>query len=471
MVDFSLYSKSELLKQRYHLHNLIAQSTHSRVFLASDLALERKCVVKQLYSDHCPAKVKQAMELMFHQEAKILTKLAGRHPQICQFYDYFRDSGSLYIVQEWIQGITLEQKLHRQRKLSESETKDILLKILTVLECIHSQGIIHRDIKPNNIILRSKDNLPVLIDFGVAQEVSTRQQKVIVGTPGYMSLEQAMGKATYNNDLYSLGLTAIHLLTGRLPQTVDLEQQHDFSYNLTVVINRAIASDSTLRFASAREMRLALQSSRESFLTQTNTIEFPLSTWRIFSIIGIQLVAMGFGWHYLDFKLDQQPAKVFFDSPSTELLSLPTQDELKPSLASQIQDVIFVPGTSENEVLQTLGEPVWRKPGFWANSVAWSYEDVVAEGIDLGYMFDDRTNKLRQAEIAVPPLTDLETVQSALNSLLAAEQPSLDLKQGLHTVYQRQKASHNFTIGNLEGIIQRNDKDRIYIAVWEADFH
>ena len=470
MVDFSLYSKSEPLNKRYYLHNLIAQSTHSRVFLAKDIALGRRCVVKQLCSNHLPAKAKQTIESMFQQEAKILKRLTGQHPQICRFYDYFRDSDSLYIVQEWIQGITLEQKLHRQQKLSESETRDILLNILPVLECIHSLGIIHRDIKPNNIILRSKDNLPVLIDFGVAQEVSTSQQTVIVGTPGYMSLEQAMGKATYNNDLHSLGLTAIHLLTGQSPQTVDLDVQHGFSYNLTVVINRAIAANSTLRFASAREMRLALQSSKESFLTQTNTIEFPLTTKRILLIIGIQLIAMGFGWHYLVFELDEQPVKVFFDLPSNELF-LPTQEDLKPTLESELQAVIFVPGTSENEILQTLGEPVWRRPGFWANSIAWTYKNVVSEGIDLGYMFDRRTNRLRQAEIAVPPATNFRTVQSALNSLLATEQLPVNLEQGLQNVYQRQKATHNFTAGSLEGIIQRNDKDRIYIAVWEADFH
>ena len=136
-----------------------------------------------------------------------------------------------------------------------------------------------------------------------------------------------------------------------------------------------------------------------------------------------------------------------------------------------LSDVIFVPGTSQGEILQALGEPLWRKPGFWANSTAWSYENIVAQGFDIGYIFDSQTNTLRQAEIAVPPLTKLSTVQSAMNSFLAVESSTTDIEQGLQAVYQRQKNTHNFAVGNLKGIIQRNHKDRIYLAVWEADFH
>ncbi len=495
MTGLSLDSRKKLLNRRYYLHELIAQGSHSRVFLASDLVLgHQKCVIKQLCLNFSSAQEKQTRELIFEEEAQILKKLAGKHSQISQFYGYFSDSNCLYLVQEWIQGTTLEQKLSRQQKLSETETRDILLNLLPVLECIHSLGIVHRDIKPSNIILRAKDNLPVLIDFGVAQEVGTCHQKLISGTPGYMSLEQARGQTAYNNDLYSLSLTAIHLLTGKSPLTFDFEiNQSNFeqqkntasNQNLMAVINRAIAYDSNQRFASAREMLSALQFSKAtSSSIPTNTHKLRSKSWAKYFTIGIQLAVVCLGLYYLTSELDERPPINFLDSLQAKLL-LPTDDDIEPidkktknSLTKNsptknnaLQAVIFIPGTSESKILQALGEPVWRKPGFWANSMAWSYENVVSKGIDIGYMFDTQTGKLRQAEIAVPPSTNFNTVHSALDSLLAAEPLTPDLEQGLQAVYRRQQATHNFSVNGLEGIIQRNQKDRIYIAVWEADFH
>ncbi|WP_019508148.1 serine/threonine-protein kinase [Pleurocapsa sp. PCC 7319] len=490
---------NKLLNGRYYLHNLIAKSTYSRVFLASDLVNRcQKYVVKQLCFNLCPIKEKQTRMLMFEQEAEVLKKLAGRHNQICQFYDYFKDSDGLYLVQEWVRGITLEQKLLKQQKLSESETKSILINLLPVLECIHSLGIIHCDIKPNNIILRKEDNLPVLIDFGITQEVGTCQSpKLIAGTPGYMSIEQAMGCTTYNNDLYSLGLTAIYLLTGHSPQTREFEINRSsfeqqaktiFSYNLMAVIDRAITPDYGQRFSSAKDMRLALQSSKEkSRLTQIATNKLKYSLYALLYLtIGIQIVANVYlSWRYLTTKIDERPPINFLDLPQAKLPFLTTDDDVKPTIFktpneipnnveitnNALQAVIFIPGTSEINILQALGEPVWRKPGFWANSIAWNYKNVVLEGIDLGYIFDSQTKKLRQAEVAVPPSTKFATVRSIFNSLLNTKPLTDDIEQGLQAVYQRQKATYNFTVGNLRGIIQRNHKDRIYMAVWEADFH
>lgn len=490
MTGLSLDLRKKLLNRRYYLHELITQSSHSRVFLASDIVLgHQKCVIKQLCLNFSSVEEKQTRKLMFESEAKILKKLADKHSQISQFYSYFSDSNCLYLVQEWIQGITLEQKLSRQQKLSETETRDILLNLLPVLECIHSLGIVHRDLKPSNIILRAKDNLPVLIDFGVAQKVGTCHQQLIGGTPGYMSLEQARGQTAYNNDLYSLGLTAINLLTGKSPLTFDFEiNQSNFesqkktasNQNLMAVINRAIAYDSNQRFASAREMLAALQFSKAtSSLIPTNTPKFRSKSWAKYFMIGIQLAGVCLGLNYLISELDERPPINLLDSLQAKLL-LPTDDDVEPidkktknspTKNNALQAVIFIPGTSENKILQALGEPVWRKPGFWANSIAWSYENVVSKGIDLGYLFDTQTDKLRQAEIAVPPATNFNTVHSALDSLLAAEPLTPDVEQGLQAVYRRQKTTHNFSVNGLEGIIQRNQEDRIYIAVWEADFH
>ena len=238
---------------------------------------------------------------MFRQEAKILETLAGKHNQISQFYNYFNDGSYLYLVQEWISGITLEQKLQQQKKLSEVEVREILLNLLSVVDYIHSQGIVHRDIKPRNIILRDHDNLPVLIDFGVARQIKggaetdLYQSKIIAGTPGYMSLEQAMGQTAYSNDLYSLGLTAIHLLTGKSPLNIDLTQQKiPISRNLMDVLSQAIASNPQQRFTSAPEMRSALLFSTATALPK-NSSQSSQKSWAVFLVLGLLVSAAWFG--------------------------------------------------------------------------------------------------------------------------------------------------------------------------------
>ena len=461
--------KNKLLKRRYYLDELIATTAHSQVFLARDIVEHRKCVIKRLNIFDSARELTR--ESMFQKEAEILKKLSGKHELICQFYDYFNYGGFWYLAQEWIEGVTLEQ-LQSQRKLSESEIKVILLNLLSVLECIHSLGIVHCDIKPNNIILRSPDNLPVLIDFGVAQYCSDRHDSTIVGTPGYMSLEQARGETAYSNDLYSLGLTTIYLVTGKSPQTIDIEHYASASSsNLSAVIERAISLNPERRFTSAAQMRSALRSKRIS-LTNVGIL---LKAWLIFIVVSLQIVGVGFGWRYLNSKPDELPINLIDSFPEESLL--PTEkllytelDLQNQKLIKDLQKIIFIPGAKDKEVTKILGQPVWRKPGFWTNSMAWSYENMILEGIDLGYIFDIKTNKLRQVEIAVPPSTDLSIIRAALSEFLAAPVTG-NLERELEAVYHRQKSTYNFVAGDLEGVIQRNDKDRIYIAVWSADFH
>jgi serine/threonine protein kinase len=298
-----------------------------------------------------------------------------------------------------------------------------------------------------------------------------------------MSSEQAMGQATYNNDLYSLALTAIHLLTGRSPLNIDFEcQEISISHNLIRVLSRAISPQPERRFASAAEMRSALQSSPSTVLFINNNLK-SLLNWTVFLSLGILAAISWMGWRDLAAKLDERPPLNFVDLFPEESLLL-TEDDVestkddvaltKDSATENIfQGIIFTVGTSDREILQALGEPVWRQPGFWQNSAAWSYKNIVSEGIDLGYLFDVQTNKLRQAEIAVPPSTSLKTLQAALISLLATKiEPNLpNLERGLEAVYQRRQTVFNFTVGNVQGTIQRNQQDRIYMAVWSADFH
>ena len=515
----SLDAKNKILGDRYYLHYLVAQSNYSKIFLATDLAInDRKCAIKQLSPNYCPVDLKPKVESAFLNEAQVLKQFAGKHPQICQYYSYLIDSGNQYIVQEWIEGTTLEQRLQQSPKLSVAEIKLIVLNVLSILEHVHNQGIVHNDIKPGNIVLRLQNNLPVLIDFGVAKQINRDYGQSVVGTPGYMSIEQAMGKAIFSNDLYSLGLTAIHLLTGKSPQGTDfnlpntdnfwLRAKSAFDRKLVEVIDRAISVRENERFASARDMFDTLKSKDIVLMEKANSDRPKAKLSDALLTLVLAMLGMGFYLNYLTSQSNAEFAQKSANSGETENAivevakdkAILQEDALQPippvqatatehlddsssdrefqtqpaaikGINNALKETIFVPGTDGDTVLKNLGEPLWRKPGFWANSIAWSYEDIVSPGFDIGYMFDTQTNKLRQAEIAVPPTTELSTIQSAMNSFLAAEQSTVAIEQGLQEVYQRQKNSHNFRVGNLKGVVQRNHKDRIYLAVWEADFH
>lgn len=465
----------KLIDNRYFLEQLIAQSSYNQVFLAKDLVENRRCLVKRLNLELCPSGVKQSAESMFEQEATILKQLNGKYRQISRFYSYFCSYGALYLVQEWILGITLEQKLQHQQKLSEPETREILLNLLSILEYIHRRGIVHRDIKPSNILLRSSDNLPVLIDFGAAQQLDNRHQsKIIAGTPGYMSLEQAMGQSASSNDLYSLGLTAIHLLTGQVPLNITLNHQRiSISRNLLEVLSRAISAQPQQRFNSAQEMRAALLNSNRIVLSGRNKSKCFSKSWAASVILGLQFTGgVWMSCQYLAQGINQPSiVKLTELFPEESLLLMEDEVTLDPSLKDHdLTAAIFTLGTSNEEILQALGEPAWRKPGFWSNSIAWSYENIVSPGIDLGYMFSTQTNKLRQAEITVPASTNFTTIRTALNSMLSTE-ISPNIERGIEAVLLRRQTVYDFTAGDFKGIIKRNHYDRIYLAVWSADFH
>ncbi|HEY9297219.1 MAG TPA: serine/threonine-protein kinase, partial [Phormidium sp.] len=211
------------LNNRYQIIQALASGGFGQTFLAEDTHLpsRRRCVIKQLKPIANNAQVYQLTKQRFQREATILEKLGESHDQIPQLYAYFEENQEFYLVQELIEGETLTPQVQKQGKLSARTVQKILLDILPILDFIHSQGIIHRDIKPDNIILRQRDSKPVLIDFGALKETMMTMansqgnptHSMVIGTPGFMPSEQAAGKPIYSSDLYSVGLTAIYLLT------------------------------------------------------------------------------------------------------------------------------------------------------------------------------------------------------------------------------------------------------------------
>jgi serine/threonine protein kinase len=202
------YDSGLLLQGRYRVVQSIGQGGFGRTFLAIDEARPSKprCAIKQIWQ-------KTARGL--HQEASTLAEL-GNHPQIPILLDAFEQDGQEYLVQEFIDGQTLEQELVEAGAFDEREVRQLLHQLLPVLQFVHDRQVIHRDIKPANIIRRFSDGQLVLVDFGAAKAIAglnLAKTGTVIGSAEYAAPEQVRGKAVYASDLYSLGVTCIHLLT------------------------------------------------------------------------------------------------------------------------------------------------------------------------------------------------------------------------------------------------------------------
>jgi len=152
-------------------------------------------------------------------EAKQLARL-GQHPQIPQLLEVVDNAQGEFLVQEYIPGPNLEQLL-QTRLCNEADIRQLLQDILPVLQFIHGQQVIHRDIKPTNLIMPPPPRPVVLVDFGASKslypEESALQTTTVIGSAGYAAPEQTLGRAVFASDIYSLGLTCLHLLTGLHP--------------------------------------------------------------------------------------------------------------------------------------------------------------------------------------------------------------------------------------------------------------
>ena len=210
------YSALQLLGQR-----LLEQGALVRTYLAIDTQNgDTKCVIKQFLPQPSPSPEAIARFQQVVQQLKAL----GEHPQIPSVIDAFesdafesdafesdafKQAHQLYLVQQWIEGQNLAATLKQQGAFSEPQIWQLLAELLPLLQVIHQHQVIHQDIKPENII-QTPEHL-TLVDFGIAIEIA--HAKTPIGSPEYAAPEQTQGKATYASDLYSLGVTCIHLLT------------------------------------------------------------------------------------------------------------------------------------------------------------------------------------------------------------------------------------------------------------------
>jgi serine/threonine protein kinase len=279
---------SRNLGGRYQISKALSEGGFGKTYIAMDLQRPGKpeCVVKKLQPVSDNPQHWELAKRLFVREAQVLEQL-GTHDQIPQLLAYFDDGEEFYLVQELIVGEPLSKELSRFLDGSEVRAINILEELLPVLDFIHSKGVIHRDIKPPNVIRRKKDDKLVLIDFGTVKELSeqmiqefhlTEEQKkftIAIGTKGYTPPEQAGGSPRYSSDIYALGMIAIQALTLLHPSLIEKDPHTDellWEENLEThldpafiaLINKMICRDFTKRYQNAKDILKDIKAYKKS---------------------------------------------------------------------------------------------------------------------------------------------------------------------------------------------------------------
>jgi len=261
----------------FELGALLGRGGFAEVYEATDVKLKRRVAVKVLRGD---LPVSEALAERFRREAEAVAKL--RHPNIVTIHQVGEGEGLSYYVMPLIEGESLRQRLGHG-PLPITEARRILRETASALAVAHKTGLVHRDIKPDNIMLEGEESRVVVMDFGIAKALASGETGLtgtgmIVGTPHYMSPEQAMGSKEVDarSDVYALGVVAYQMLTGRLPFEGETAQevlvQHitgeaapadslrpDVPDDLLDAVERCLRKDPAARFASAEELLRSLE--------------------------------------------------------------------------------------------------------------------------------------------------------------------------------------------------------------------
>lgn len=275
--------KGQKINDRYQIIKTIGEGGMANVYLAYDTILDRNVAVKVLRGDLA---TDEKFVRRFQREALSASSLS--HPNIVEVYDVGEDNGSYYIVMEYIEGKHLKQLLKKRGNLTLTEVVDIMLQVTDGMSAAHDSYIIHRDIKPQNIMIL-ENGLIKITDFGIAMALNSTQltqTNSVMGSVHYLPPEQASGKgATIQSDVYSMGILMYELLTGTLPfrgdNAVEIALKHikepfpsvrdkvpNIPQSIENIIMRATAKNVKNRYADAKEMhddlKTALSDSRAS---------------------------------------------------------------------------------------------------------------------------------------------------------------------------------------------------------------
>ncbi len=268
-------SPGTIVDRRYQIEKTLGQGGFGRTYLVKDAnRFGDHFVLKEFVSRHSNEYIVNKSRELFEREAKVLNKL--EHPQIPKFFGWFKEQERLFFVQAYIDGQTYSELLRQRQKVgtafSEEEVLDLLYSLLPVLDYIHRNNIVHRDISPDNIMLCRQGKKTMLIDFGVvnqraANQLSSLERNVFQGTTvgkvGYSPPEQIMrGICFPNSDLYALAVTTLVLLTGKSPVDLFDASKNRWRWrdlislksNLGSALDKMLLQNPSNRFESAKKV-------------------------------------------------------------------------------------------------------------------------------------------------------------------------------------------------------------------------
>ena len=291
-----MVTKGQKINDRYEIIRILGEGGMANVYLANDTILNRKVAVKVLRGDLAND---EKFVRRFQREALSASSL--NHPNIVEIYDVGEDDGNFYIVTEYIDGKNLKQLIKRRTKLTLPEVIDIMKQLTDGIASAHDSFIIHRDIKPQNMLILD-NGLVKITDFGIAVALNSTQltqTNSVMGSVHYLPPEQAAGKgATFKSDIYSLGILMYELVTGSLPfkgenaveialkqmkEPIPSVREFDPSIPQSVenIILKACAKNPKNRYENVRDMHNDLCNCLDESMANVDKIEYEYKEYEI----------------------------------------------------------------------------------------------------------------------------------------------------------------------------------------------
>jgi serine/threonine-protein kinase len=523
---------------KYSLDQVLGEGGFGITFRATHHYLQQTVVIKTLNPASSPNAEFSKAQQQFLDEGRRLALFV--HPNIVRVSDFFIEDGMPYLVMDYIPGYNLEVLVFPDRPLPEATAIAYMRQIGTALQVVHANGLLHRDVKPQNIILRQGTDQVILIDFGIAREftLGTTQTHTSIISTGYAPPEQylAQAKRTPATDVYGLAATLYALLTAHVPVPSILRDRQpmpaprDIFPHITAATNQAVmrgmALDVQHRPQSVLDwLRLLPDGTGDvaggysppavnSVTQATVPVGTPVvargaaiapnpqppapirrnrtGTWvglTAAALLSALAAAVGAIWYNTQNTATKPPVTPSptpsltatptpSPSPTPSPAPTPTPEPPPPSPAptptptpppSTPSVPAFPTGTSMETIRGKLGEPTQSGEGYWANTRSALY-DLVPNEVTVAYIYDPNTNQVRQTEASFAQSVDRTVMADTLNGMLNGGLTA-PLEQELTNIWKRQANQYNFNTGTLKGTIERNDKDRIYMAVWDADLH
>ncbi|CAA9310491.1 Serine/threonine protein kinase [uncultured Microcoleus sp.] len=570
---------------KYTLEQELGRGGFGITFRANHRYLGQPVVIKTLNESLRQQPNFAEFDRKFQDEARRLASCV--HPNIVRVSDFFVEDGQPYMVMDYIAGQNLGDVVGSNNPLPENLAILYITQIGAALKVVHQKGLLHRDVKPQNIILRQGTHEVVLIDFGIAREFTpgATQSHTNMVSDGYAPPEQyfAQGKYTPATDVYGLAATLYTLLTAQVPVAAilrtsqpmpsprDLQPQLSAAVSSAVMRgmtveaqNRPATVDEWLSLLHGQPLGAASPSTGPTVAVipghgpqspaGSRTAPARVSSgsdnrkvWLILGLVAIALIVaglVGIARVFLN-RPSSEPAPVAQDDrtsapadpdarsspapiPAPTPTPAPTRRETPPPAAetptatpaptpaptptpaprgadtgappleqpteklvdkelppdrspapspeqpgTNYQKTPTIPGyavgTAESQILSELGEPTDSQArGYWPNTRTALYE-ILPNRITLGYIYDRDSGELVQTEGSFAPSVDDLVVRTALNGMVGGA--SREILQGLGDVQQRRTNQFTFKKGSLEGTIERNERDRIYIGVWDDNLH